>query len=93
MKQKNTIKYEGKRIEKARVAAGLVANGTATPTSTAKPTPKKRFRKPKAVHHMKRIGLEKEEEECIAAALSVARITAHAKLRGNSPAEHRFFVS
>ena len=60
--------YEVKRIEKACAAAGRVANGTAASTSTAKPTPKKRGRKPKAVPYLKRVRLEREEKERVAAA-------------------------
>ena len=68
--------YEVKRIEKACAAAGRVANGTAASTSTAKQTPKKRGRKPKDVPYMKRVRLEREEKERVAAEVFAGRIAA-----------------
>ena len=89
LKRKNAIVYEVKRIEKACAAAGRVENGTAASTLTAKPTLKKRGRKPKAVPYLKRVRLEREEKECVAAEVSAGLIADRSKLRGNSPAGDR----
>ena len=94
LRQENTSKYEAQMIGKVQAATGRVVNGIeAASTLTATTTPKKRGRKPKAVPYLKQIWLEKEDRERVAAALSAARIAARGKLRGNSPAEHRFSVS
>ena len=90
--KQNAAKYQVQRIEKACDATRRVANGTDSSTSTAQPTPKKRGRKPKAVPYLKRVRLEREEKERVAAKVSAGRIAARSKLRGNSPAEHVAFL-
>ena len=85
IQRRNATAYDARRIKMSGAAA--VNGSEATSTSTARPTPPtKRCRKPKAVPYSKRIGLEKEERESVAAVVSTARTAARAKLRGNSHA-------
>ena len=78
IRRKNAIKYDAER------AKAYAAANPSEATSTGPVVRKSRGRKPKAVHHKKRIRLAKKESARVAEESARVAATARAKLRGHS---------